>query len=522
MKKILPIILCSMAICSLSSCGGGNIEEAKKLLMGAKTTTLASTYKYDYSLSASVKFPLFNISPAKMTGQVLYNGNQYLNKKENSGILMIDSTTYTFNQGNDLIKINTKKDDFEVVNKENFTLGYDFESSSVGKIFKALSSEDIIDIKNDSSNKHKFKIGLGHTTFKNKFLSALNVIDLTIVFNILNKISQDKWGLAFKPDCYFILDDNDKYVKNFHFDLNLEFKDIVNVIFKLDQNFSQIGGSFDVTIPPVLKDCYFKSEEIDSNIASLKTSFENSKDSYYTYKLKTAVDHGMAKGNPLGLAVNSTSKGFAERKSQNGTLYFHNELELDSDYKNKDQYKGIIDDYKYTRARVSNDNSVWDVKAQLGTDEYHSVSPYANEPVDDYYMLPKEKWFSSSYVKALRKTTESDNTTTWKLGLSNEAIKEMLTTYNASIRLDKDLIKWIDVYDIKGDFNAKNFEYIITTDTQNKIAKISIVSKGTYTMNQTEVSEEEDIKFGFELSIEFEHGHDEYEIPATKDKIKAS
>ena len=129
-------------------------------------------------------------------------------------------------------------------------------------------------------------------------------------------------------------------------------------------------------------------------------------------------------------------------------------------------------------------------------------------------MLLPEKYLAPEFIKIGRITTANDGTKTIKYGLTGAAIKDLLSTYNSSIRLDADLLKSISVYDVDSDFNAKrlSFEMVVTPD--GKIDTIALVSKGFYVMTGTD-----QVKFGFDLSIDFDWTKTTYTIPTKTSEI---
>ena len=191
-------------------------------------------------------------------------------------------------------------------------------------------------------------------------------------------------------------------------------------------------------------------------------------------------------------------------------VFFHNGLELDSDYKNKDQYPDEIDDYKLTRAKVNNSTKdVYDVKDGALKNTYTKLENY--DSIDDYYMLPDTSWTAND-TKIIRKTTKSGKDT-YKLGLTTNGIKTILEKYNKSIRLDQDGTFDLDVYKIASDFQPRkaNVEYVVSN---NLIETIEMEIKGFYVL-----STGKQVKFEFNLDIEFDHNHKAYTAPTEYNKI---
>jgi len=500
--------------------GGTPTLTDKQVFCAAKKATFESTtYQYSYSLEAKIKYKdSVNYSPANISGVVQWNKNgtetQYMSKRELSGLLLFDSTSYTYNKGNDLIRISADEEkDFSSVDSEKITANYDFENNSVGCLLKRLEENDNLVVKKDTEG--KYNLSLKTNFAQDSFLKVLNYIDSTKIINALNKLTVSKWGVGFEVNCYATPNSDTSKVKTFHFDVNINVKDTVSILFAFDQEFTSYAGDISIQIPE-FKNTFVSNSDIANELNLLSTLFDENKKHYYKYDLKTAVDHGVSKENPLGMAVNSHSQGYAERSYINDEVYFHNGLELDSDYKNKDQYPNICDDYKFTRAKVNNDDKeVYDVKDGVLKNTYNLIENYNNDEVDDYYMLISKDWLSTDMVKILRKTENKDNTVTYKMGIGEEGVRKILNHYNKHIRLSSDPTKeHINVFTIKSGLNTKKADYKITTTSEGNIASIDILLKGFYEMDTND-----DVKFSLNLKIRFDYSKTEYEIPTQKKDI---
>lgn len=481
----------------------------------SKATT-SNQFQYDFSLSAKLKYKgAVEWSPATISGTTSYNAGAgdttYVQKRVTSGALLIDSTTYTYNKGTTYIKIAENDDDFSVTDAETVTSTYNFESKTFGKLLNYLDADKLDTVRYQDGT---YLLDIKPTSSREAINDLVSHIDCNKVVDAISSITESTWGVGLKMTTSATIEN--EAIKEFDFSFEITYEDF-SVELEYTQNYTHIGSGVAISIP-TYTNVVTDDEGVSALINVGKSALISSKSaevSCYDYSLKTLVDHGISKGNPLGLAVNSTSAGKTIRKIKDGKVYFDNRLELDSDYKNKDQYPNDVEDYERYRANLS-DGSVYDCQDKVwpASNVYTKLDNYSNGPVDEYYMLLPEKYLAPEFIKIGRVTTANDGTKTIKYGLTGAAIKDLLSTYNASIRLDADLLKSISVYDIDSGFNAKrlSFEMIVTPD--GKIDTISLVSKGFYVMTGTD-----QVKFGFDLSIDFDWSKTTYTIPSKTSEI---
>lgn len=497
--------------------GGGDTptpapgESSRDIFLRAKTKTFENdVYEYNYTAEAKIKFKdAVSFTPANLSGTIQYNKNaantQYMHRKDVTGPLVFDYTTYTYNQGLNMITINADESkDFSIINKDVLPNNYQFETNSIGLILKTLADNDNLKV---TKSGDQYNLDLKTSFAQSSFLSVLNYVDSKKIIDTLSDLTVSKWGVGFGYNCYAKLNAAETSVSAFHFDAHVNVKDTVEIGFTFDQTFSKVGSGVTIQLPE-FQNTEITPEGIQSGLNAIGNALYKSRPNYYKYNVHTKVDHGVSKGNPFGMGVDSTSKGFAERQIIGNKVYFHNELEVDSDYKNKDQYPDDIEDYKLTRAKVNDGNdTVYDVENPLiGKKTYTELKNYNNDAIDDYYMLPNETVLSTSSIPVLRKTVK-DTKTTYKVGLTSDAIKDILKYYNKFIRLDKEGVKWIDVYDIKDGFNARkcDLEFVIEN---GMLLSIDGHMKGQYNIEANK-----EVKFEFDLEIEFVNNKKQYTAP---------
>ena len=490
----------------------------KEIFVRAKNKTYENNvYEYTYSAKAQIKFKnAISWSPAQLSGTIQYDAGaldtQYMHKKDVTGALVFDCTTYTYNQGFDMITVNAnEKKDFSIINKEKLPNNYQFETNSIGYILKALADNDNLNV---TKSGDQYNLDLKTNFAQDSLLHVLNYVDSRKIIDTLSEYTTDKWGVGFNYNCYAKLNATETAVSAFHFDASVSIKDTFEIGFEFDQNFTKVGSGVKIKLPE-FENTYVSESDISNQLSTLNSALSTAKHGYYDFDLKTKVDHGVSKTNPLGMGVDSHSKGFAEREIIGNDVFFHNKMEVDSDYKNNDQYPDIAEDYKSYRVKVNNDTKdVYDVEKKILKDSFTKIENYNNDAIDDYYMLFDSNFLSTNNIKILRKTTDDKNVTTYRLGLGSDSIQNLLKYYNSVIRLDKDLVEHINVYNIINSFDAKKSDVEFLVDANGNLTNINMFFKGFYVCETAK-----QVKFNFDLEIEFDSSHQAYTAPLDKDDI---
>jgi hypothetical protein len=331
----------------------------------------------------------------------------------------------------------------------------------------------------------------------------LNLIDTKTITKALNSVTKEKWGVGFEVNTWATLNEQKSYLDTFHFDANVNVKDTFEIGFQFEQKFTKYS---DVTIElPTFANTIVKESEVKNELASVLSMYNASKEaatSYYKYDVKTTVDHGVSKSNPLGLAVNSRTQGISKRQLIGDKVYFNNRLEVDSDYKNKDQKGDLVADYDSYRARLNDGaDTVYDVlDPKVGFNKYTQLTNYNESEIDEYYMLPASEMISFDNFKVIKKTQDSKSNNVYKFGLSTSAVKNLLASYNKSIRIDYNRVTLFDIYDIESEFVAKKASFTITTNADNKLVSVDIDLKGFY----IEKESGDQVKFRLEVDIDYD------------------
>ena len=493
-------------------------------------TLNSSSYQYDYELNASISFKAAGVNAsaqvASLSGTTYYNANnketQYLQKKVAKAGLLLESTSYTYNSGTELIKVNENSNRYSIEEKKNVT-NFDYKNYSFNKLINNITSEQLDDGKDLAENKYQLNYKVNYKL--STFINIAGSIDVDYFLKVVNTY-QNYVELTY--DSYVTY--NGDYFDTYYVNFNVEVKDIATISLTYTQKYSNVGKDISFSLPS-LGNQHISKTDIDTDLTEIKESistFKAKTSSSYDYKVKTTVDHGPSKSNPLGCAVNSTSKGDAKRGLLNDKVYFNNDLEVDSDYKNKDQYTSdCVKDYHVYRAKLNDgSDSVRDEVVKTLKNSFTDATDSTS--LDDYYFF-YEDFLSSDYIGVSSKEEYSEkNEIVYTLGLNNSGSKKILCDYNASIRIngshevDEDKNPGhIDVYQIEDNFSSKKSEVKITLDkTSKEIKSITTNIKGYYEAIDSSVKSEGAntfVKFQLESTLDNFDTTTTYEIP-TKDK----
>ncbi len=515
MKRKALLIVPALLSMFIAGCGSNESDEPEKKVpedgvatfRKAKNKTVKSTqYQYTFNLNAKIKFKnAVSFSPATYSGETFVNTaeetTKFFQKRSLSGALVIDSTNYIYNVGTDLIKISADEDkDFSVINHETVDSIYDFDKHNFSYILKELNDADVLKA-NFKDGKYNLSL---HTNFsQDSLLGMLNLIDSQTILKALSSYTKEKWGVGFEVNTWATLNDNKTYIDTFHFGAKVNIKDTFEIGFDFEQKFVKYSG---VSISlPTFANTIVEENAVKSEITNVLAKFNASKEastSYYDYDVKTTVDHGVSKSNPLGLAVNSRTQGYTKRQLIGDKVYFNNRLEVDSDYKNSDQLGDLVKDYDSYRAIINDGaDTVYDVlDPKVGFNTYVALEDYNESSIDNYYMLPQSSIFTYDNLKIVKKTTDSDSNTVYKFGLSNIAVRNLLAYYNSTFRIDFDRVTIFDIYKIDTDSVAKKALFTLKTNSENKVVSLDIDLKGFY----CEQDSGDQVKFRLQVDIDYD------------------
>ena len=532
-KKIIPV--CAMLLCVMptTSCGDKKITGKEKFLLAQNKTVNNDSYQYDYDLTASIKFDAAGISAsanvASLSGTTYYNSNsketQYLQKKVAKAGLLFESTSYTYNSGTELIKVNEDSNKYSIEEKSSAS-NFDFKNYSFNKLISSINKDWLNEGKDLSDTKYQLDYKVDYN-----FNLLTNIAGTIDVNYFIKTVNQNQNYATFALDSYVTY--NGDYFDTFYCKFDITVLKVATISLTYTQKYKKVGENFEISLPS-LGSNHVTSTDINKDLAEIKDSintFKNKTSSSYDYKVKTAVDHGPSSSNPLGCAVNSTSKGDAKRGLLNNKVYFNNDLEVDSDYKNSDQYTSdCIKDYHVYRAKLNDGNdSVKDEVVKTLKNSFEDVTDSTS--LDDYYFF-YDDFLSTDYVSISSKEEDiKNNEIIYTLGLNNAGSKKVLQDYNSSIRLNgsydvnsKNNPGHIDVYQISDNFSTKKSEVkIVLNKTTKEIKSITTTMKGYYEAVESSVKSKGAntfVKFKLDSTLDNFDTTTKYNIPTVNKDIR--
>jgi hypothetical protein len=121
------------------------------------------------------------------------------------------------------------------------------------------------------------------------------------------------------------------------------------------------------------------------------------------------------------------------RKRQNNAVFFHNDIEIDSDYKNKDLYKDKgIEDVRVILTKLSN-GEVYVIEKKILNGDEKQLGDFVDSDLTSFYLL--DIVAQCGDFSFAEKVSEN-NKTVYTFGLTNNGTATLLTWLNTSLDLD--------------------------------------------------------------------------------------
>jgi len=484
-------------------------------LARAKTITDASSFSYSYMTKASalIAGTTYKLE-GKTDGSVKYNEKtnvSYLDEHVNSGVLFNDGTLYEYKKGDNVYKINLNEKNEVVKFKFENTPSFKYESSSFAKSLFSYEDSDIKGLIKVNNNQYALK-----TTSNFSSISAVvaSDIDNPIVKSIFG-VNIPETDANFKQ---YISFDADGFLKNYTYSFRI---DVSKVEFELSYtlNFTSINSSNLVINEPNIDNLIIGEKEVSDNLNVIKSNVETYKalsNSAYDFELKTELDEGVT-----SLARTATVKGKTKRNVNDGTVYYNNKIEVDSNYKSNDFYGDKVEDYKRTRGVLS-DKTVYDVEDKVFKDEGTLVQVPLDS--DEYYFLPENSLLNATGVGAITKKVDK-GVTSYYLIANNIFIEKYFDSINSLVRLDctlKNNIKVLGTYQ-KDSLEISNSKFVYSFNN-NDLVSIIVDLEGNFvtTLEGTNTPYvNKNVNFKVNLNLTITDDGKDYQVPEKfKDLLK--
>ncbi len=492
-----------------------NFYSYEKAFAKARNNTIGDDvpgYDYDYTLDVDVSYMSVKMT-GKTVGEAKYNSKtsdvSYYDEHVNSGALFYDGSKYQIKKNNELHEISVDENDvIKSYKTKEVEEDYKYDSSSFAKAIFEYSDDKLKSIK-PTSKANEYELDTGFN-FSEGLSIAGKYINSPIVESILGTLP----STSVKTGMYVTFN-NDK-LNTYRYEMKINVSDIqMNLVYSL--TFKNVGQAPNIK-PRTFANTYITKDEVNSAKAGLESiisSFKALEHSSYDFKVKTALSY------PKKNDINATIKGFTKRKVTSGGVYFLNDYEIDSDYKNADLYKASgLKDCHGGRVKLTT-GEVHDLKKKIlgGYSDVKVTS--ANN--DDYYLLDVLNLVENpSFIQK----TIKDNKVTYSIGNDEKNSYKILNYFNDNLRLNALDESTIDVK-VFGDYltnsiKLDDFEFNIVT-LNNSLSKINLSLNGTYTTsltNSRDFSSSTNIAFSIDYSLEVNNDGASYEPGTTISEVK--
>lgn len=393
----------------------------------AREKTIGSSvpgYEYDYTLTVNARYNE-NISASGQTeGNAKYSSSgevSFYDVHTNSGLLFYDGTAYQIKRGDLLQKISfNEKEKMTGYEVEQVDANYKFDSSSFAKALFEYEDSQLKSVEKTSTpNEYKLNTSVNASSV---ISIASKVLNNSIVRRALSSVPEN----SVNTGMYVTFSDGK--VQSYRYEMNVS---VSSISFSLTYTltFKNVGQAQTIS-PRAFVGLSLSAAEIAATKAEIDgyiNAFTAKSASGYDFTVKTGVDF------PSKNEIDSTFQGSAKRKTIDGTVYFHNDIEIDSDYKNADLYKaGGIDDVHIKRTRLSN-GDVWNIEKKVLADATTQITPYTANRTDSYYLFDLLAQIENySFIQKVTKGT----TVTYTIGVPKNEVIKIFVYLNAQLDLD--------------------------------------------------------------------------------------
>ncbi len=460
-------------------------ESAREKTIGQSV----SGYEYDYTTTATVSYSAVSAS-GRTEGNAKYSTTgdvSFYDAHTNSGLLFYDGTGYQIRRGNQLQKISLDENE-RLMNyeAEEVDASYRFDASSFAKALFEYDASQLKSIeKTNKANEYKLKTSFNASA---GIALASKLLNNATVQKLIGEVPENNVNTGM-----YVTFENGE-VLSYRYEMQISVTTVqFTLIYSL--NFKNVGVAKTIT-PRVFANLLLTPAQIASaktEVSNAVSAYETQTASGYDFVVKTGVD--FAGKNE----INSTFKGSAQRKTIDGTVYFHNDIEIGSDYKNADLYKaGGIADVHIKRTRLEN-GTVYNIEKKLLKDTVTEVTPYTANRTDAYYLF--DLFAALENYTFVEKITK-DGTVTYTIGIAKADAQKILNYLNAQLDLDPLGKATVDptVFGAFAANSVKADKILLTVEVKDgKLSSIAVQANGTFT---TALSGSRD--FGTQAAADFD------------------
>ena len=398
----------------------------KTAFQQARENTIGSSvagFDYDYTLTATAAYGAVSLS-GKTDGNSIYSNTgdvSFYDAHTNSGILFYDGSKYQIRRANTLQKISLDENDLlRDYSVEEVDDSYRFDSSSFAKALfeydeSQLKSIEPTSVPNEYRLNTSFNASAG-------IAMASKILNSAAVKKLIENIPENN------VDTGMYVTFSNGTIKTYRYEMKIN---VSSVQFHLAYllTFQNTGTASPIS-PRVFTGLALTPGEVETSVTEVTrylNSFISNEHSGYDFTVKTGV------GYPSKNSINATFQGSAFRKIDGDTVYFHNDIEIDSDLKNADIYKAAeISDVHVKRTRLSN-GDVYIIEKKLLADKTTLINPYQVNQTDSRYLFDI---FNQLEQFTFVQKVEKEDTVTYSVGVKNAEIAKILTWLNGELDLD--------------------------------------------------------------------------------------
>ena len=470
-------------------------------------------FEYDYTLTATAAYSALSLS-GNTVGNAKYSNNgdvSFYDNHTNSGILFYDGSEYQIRRGTSLQKISLNENDLlRDYSVEEVDASYRFDSSSFAKALFEYDESKLKSIE-ATTTPNEYKV---NTSFNASagIAMASKVLNNAMVKKLIGSVPENN------VDTGMYVTFSNGEIKTYRYEMKINVTSIqFNLIYQL--TFKNIGKTSAIS-PRVFTGLSLTDAEIATSMAEVNqylNTYIAQGHSGYDYEVKTGVDFSSAN------SIDATFKGSAFRKIDNETVYFHNDIEIDSDLKNTDLYKSAgISDVHVKRTRLSN-GDVYLIEKKLLADKTTLINPYQASATDSKYLF--DLFGQLEHFTFVQKVTKQD-TVTYSIGVAKSDISDILTWLNAELDLDPVGTASANAH-VFGEFVSSSIvpdeaELIVVIKNGN-LYSVSLKSDGEFTTsfaNSRDFYQAASANYSLEYSVTVNNNGDTFEPYDTVNKAK--
>jgi len=477
-------------------------ELAREKIIGE----MVEGYEYDYTIELNVSYNGLSLK-GNTIGNTKYNKNndiQFYDEQSNAGVLFFDGSKYKIKNGTTVQKISVNsKNEITKFESEEVGSDYKYDSSSLAKPLFEYSNDKLKSIEKTSIlNEYKL-----NTSFN--VSSAISLIGNHLNHPIVERAIGELPETSVDTGIYVKFSNGE--IETYKYEMSVN---VTNLTLKLEYNlqFKDVDGNPTIS-PKQFSGLSYNINDINKakeKYLEIINKYMNLEKSSYNFSVKTGLDYGL-----LSNEINSSFVGNTNRKIIDGNVYFHNDIEIDSDYKNSDLYKDQgINDIHIKKTKLTN-GDVYIIEKKLLKDSTYLQDGYINDINDNYHLLNVLNCLNN--ISFVHVTSENGKENTHSIGLKTESVEELLKWFNNNLCLDPLNNSDIDVK-VFGDFEKDSIKEVEVEikliEEQGNLKSISINFNGVFESklpNSKDFSVLKEASFNISYLIEVSDNYEGYE-----------